>query len=362
MLEERDTKAPAWGWLRGFAWFLLSWPLLSLLALKEFKAKEWEAIVLAVFGPPAIGLVLLGIEAALTRLLGRRLKEMPQAVPNTLRDVANVAITLAILLVIDVALVTLFDDDPMIKGGDPRAATLAVTMLAGCCATAIVFRGAARLLYGRPRVVDMGEGWDGAPVVLRFLGYLTLIPMLLVCTVMIDYTLHQRPDFGLTAWIVLPALLWLGLRSAMARAPRWWARSPWEAWLRATSLALPWWTLALAAALGFVALCLLIPLGLVDDTMTTRGRIVGGIVMVPLGLVVLAGAGMMVARGVPALLRAWRAARLLARGTAEVVQWAPTGTAGQVRLVLNDGRAVMFEMGPDVQALLAWLDGRAKQS
>ena len=96
MLEERDTRAPAWAWLRGFAWFLLAWPLLSLYAVKEFKASEWEAIVIAVFGPAAIGLVLLGVESALTRAFVRRGGAMAQAVPNTLRDVANTAIALAI--------------------------------------------------------------------------------------------------------------------------------------------------------------------------------------------------------------------------------------------------------------------------
>lgn len=356
MFDERDTRAPAWAWLRGFAWFLLAWPLLSLMALDQFDFSEWEAIVAAILGPAAIGLVLLGLEAGLTRAFGRR-AAAAQAVPNTLRDVANVGITLAILLVIDVALVTIADDDPMIKGGDPRAATVAVTLLVAFCATAIVFRGAARLLYGRPRVADLGEGWDRAPNVTRLLGYLTLIPMLLVCTVMIDYELHGK-SFGTTAWVALPLLLWLGLRSAMARAPRWWAKNPWEAWLRKTSLALPWWLIALALALGFVALCLLIPFGVIDETMTTRGRIVGGIVMVPLGLVVLGGAGLTLWRFVPSLLREWGAARRLARGGEAVAQWATTSTPGQVRVTLSDRREVVFELGEEAQATQAWLGAR----
>ncbi|HEY8376540.1 MAG TPA: hypothetical protein VIK91_08630, partial [Nannocystis sp.] len=326
MLEERDTKAPAWGWLRGFGWFLLGWPLLSLYAVKELNKNDWESVVAGVFGPAAIGLVLLGVEAGLTRLFARRTGTTAQAVPSTLRDVANLAIALAILLVIDVGLVTLFDDDPMLRGGDPRAANLAGTMLAICAAVAIVFRGAARLVYGRARVVDMGEGWERAPVVMRFLGYLTLVPMLLVCTVMIDYTLHGKPDFGTTAWIVLPALLWLGLRSAMARAPRWWAHHPWEAWQRAISLALPWWLAALAAALGFVALCVLLPAGVIDATLTTRGRIAGWIVLGPLGLGVLVMTAQMLRRNVPALVRAWGVAGDLARGRAEVAEFGGTGT------------------------------------
>lgn len=358
MLEERDDRAPAWAWLRGFAYFLLAWPLLSLLALDRFDFSEWEAIVAAILGPAAVGLVLLAIEAGLTKLFGARARDAAQAVPSTLRDVSNLGIALAILLVVDVALVTFFDDDPLIKGGDPHAATVAVTILAICCATALLFRGAARLLHGRPRVVDLGAGWDRAPNVLRFFGYLTLIPVLFVCTVMIDYTLHRRPDFGLTAWIVLPALLWLGLRSATARAPRWWAQNPWEAWLRGTSLALPWWIVGLALALGFVALCFSIPVGVIDDSLTTRGRIVGGIVMVPLGLVVLFGAVMMLVRNLPVLLREWRAARRLARSVEDIVAWSTTSTPGQVSVQLHDRRWVVFEMGEEAQPLIAWLRAR----
>lgn len=355
MLDERDTKAPAWVWLRGFAWFLLAWPLLSLLAFDRFDFREWDAIVIAVLGPPMIGLILLAIETTLTRLFGRRAAAAAQPVPDTLRDLSNLGIAMAILLVLDVLLVTVFDDDPIIKGGDPRAATLAVTLLAIFSATAIVFRLASRLLRGPARVVDLGPGWDRAPNLLRLLGYLTLIPTLLVCLVMIDYELHQKPGFGLAGWIALPALLWLGLRSATARAPRWWADNPWEAWLRRTSLALPWWIAGVALALGFAALCLLMPFGLVDPTITTRGKIVAGIVMGPLGLIVLGATAVMLWRGLPTLLREWRIARRLARQPNLLASWSTTSTAGHVRLQLKDAREVVFEGGEDDAALLAWL-------
>jgi hypothetical protein len=358
MFDERDTRAPAWAWLRGFAWFLLAWPLLSLLAFDRFDFSEWEAIVIAILGPAAIGLVLLAIEAGLTRLFGRRAAAAAQPVPDTLRDVSNLGIAMAILLVVDVLLVTFFDDDPLIKGGDPRAATLAVTLLSIFSATAIVFRGASRLLRGPARVVDLGPGWDRAPNVLRFLGYLTLIPMLLVCTVMIDYELHQKPGFELAAWIALPALLWLGLRSATARAPRWWAKNPWEAWQRRVSLGLPWWIAGVALALGFAALCLLMPFGLVDQTLTTRGKIVAGIVLGPLGLIVLGGTVMMLYRGIPALLREWRIARLLAGQPDRLASWSTTSTAGQVRVQLKDRREAVFDMGEEAQALMTWLGSR----
>ncbi len=356
MFEERDARAPAWAWLRGFGWFLLAWPLLSLLALDKFDFSHWEPIALAVFGPPAIGLVLLGLEAGLTRLAGRR-SAAAQALPSTLRDFSNLGVSLAILQVIDLALVTFADDDRLLRGGDPAGARLAASMLALSCGAALALRGAARLVHGPARrELDLGAGWDRAPSGLRFLGYVTLIPTLLVCTVMIDYTLHHRPDFGLTAWLALPALLWLGLRSATARAPRWWASTPWEAWLRRTSLSLPWWIVALAFALGFAALCFLLPFGVIDDDINLRTRIIGGIVMIPLGLVVLAGVWAACAQ-IPNLLRAWRTAWRLARGSDVVREWR-VGPTGQVVLELRDGGATLLEFGPDAPALAAWLEAR----
>jgi len=238
MFDERDGRATAWGWLRGFAYFLIAWPLMSLLALDQFDLDDWESIVMAVFGPSAIGVVLLGIERGLTWLSRNRLKRR-QPVPSTLRDISNLGLAMAILLVIDVAIVTIADDEQIVTGGDPETAKFAIFTLATCGGVAMIFRVLHRLVHGPERITDLGEGWDRAPNVLRLFGYLTLIPTLLVCTVMIDYTLHRRPEFGLAAWIILPALLWLGLRSAMARAPRWWARNPWEAWIRSNSLALP---------------------------------------------------------------------------------------------------------------------------
>lgn len=355
MFEERDERAPAWAWLRGFAWFLLAWPLFSLLALDKLDFADWESIALAVLGPAAIGLILLALEAALTRLLGRR-SSAAQAPPSALRDLSNLAICLAILLAIEVALVTLADD-PLLREGGPAATRRVASMLALFCGAALALRGAARLVHGPARrAVDLGPGWERAPSGLRFLGYLTLIPTLLVCTVMIDHTLRQRPDFGLTAWLALPALLWLGLRSATARAPRWWARTPWEAWLRRTSLALPWWTLALASALGLAALCFLLPFGVIDDDLSLRARIVGGVVMIPLGLVVLAGAGAACAR-VPALVRAGRAAWRLMRGSDAVRAW-KLAAPGEVHLDLRDGGPARLDLGPDAAALVAWLEAR----
>lgn len=348
MFEDRETPstapAPAWAWLRGFAYFLLAWPLLSLLALDKFKLDEWQSILIAVLGPAGMGLVLLGIERGLTLLFGGRASRA-QAVPSTLRDVSNLALAMAILLVIDVALVTIFDDEQIVSGGDPETATFAIVLLAICGGVLLLFRGLHRLVHGRERITDLGEGWDVAPTTLRLFGYLTLIPMLLVCTVMIDHALHRRPEFGLAAWICLPALLWLGLRSAMTTAPRWWARNPWEVWLRRNSLALPWWIITAAFGLGLGVIFLLLPTGLIDgEDMTTTGRVVAGIIGIPLGLLVLFGVGVTVIKGLPKLLREWRTARLLARRPEALVGFALQPDSSVVQLRLADGREVAFDM------------------
>jgi hypothetical protein len=344
VFDDRDQRSPAWAWLRGFAYFLLAWPLMSLLALDQFELDDWQSILIAVLGPAGIGLVLLGIERGLTLLFGRRAARA-QPVPSTLRDISNLGLAMAILLVIDVALVTIFDDEQIVSGGDPETAKFAIMLLAICGGVMLLFRGLHRLVHGPDRIADLGEGWDVAPNTLRLFGYLTLIPMLLVCTVMIDYALHRRSEFGLAAWIILPALLWLGLRSAMARAPRWWARNPWEVWLRRNSLALPWWTIAVVFGLALGVLFLLLPTGLIDgENMTTGGRIAAGVVGIPLGLICLGGVGVSVIKGLPTLLREWRTALLLARRPEALVGWTLQPDSSVVLLRLAAGREVAFDM------------------
>jgi hypothetical protein len=359
--DERDTRAPAWAWLRGFAYFLLAWPLLSLLALDEFELDDWQAILAAMLGPAAVGLVLLAIDWLLSRLFARRAK-LAQTPPSTLRDLSNLGLCVAILTIVDVAIVTLVDGEQIFGGEGSDAATIALLLAAAGGGTAMVFRGLHRLAKGPARVVDLGEGWDRAPQLLRLFGYLTLIPTLLVGTVMIDYEIHQRSEFGPAAFVAIPILLWLGLRSAMARAPRWWARSPWEAWIRGTSLALPWWTIASVFGLGLGVVFLLLPTGLIDgDDMTRGGRIAAGVVGIPLGLIVLFGVGMTLVKGLPAMVREWRVARLLARRPEALLSWTRKAETPELLLRLADGREVAFDMGEDVDAMIRWLVWRRDQ-
>ena len=349
--EERDDRAPAWRWLRGFALFLLAWPLLSLFAADQFDFDDWEAILIAVLGPAGVGLVLLGVERVLTRLFARG-RTLAQAPPSVLADLANLGLCVLVLVVVDVALITLVDDEDLWARGDPPVGVLALRIAGAAAAVALLFRGLHRLVHGPARVTDLGDGWDQAPQATRLLGYLTLIPTLLVTTVMIDYAMHRKPGFGPLAWVGLLALVWLGLRSAAARAPRYWARDPWRAWLRTRSLLLPWWGLGVVLALALGVLFLLLPTGWVDDEgMTTTGRVVTAIVAIPLGLIVLFGVGATLV-GLPGFVTTWRVAASLARAPERLLGWAALPGVRKLRLRLADGRELELDFGPETEAIL----------
>lgn len=361
---ERDSIRTPWGWLRGFAWFLLAWPLLGLLALGEMSDFDWDSILIAMLGPAGIGVILLLVERGLTRWFGVSVAVAGQPVPGILRDLGNLALTLAVLLGIDLALVLSFEEKNLFTREDLDAGPIAAGLLAGFFAAAVLLRGLHRLLHGPARHGDLGVGWDEAPTVMRFFGYLALIPMFLVCTVMIDYTMRGKWDyFGVVGWTVLPAILLLGLRSAMARSPRYWANDPWEAWLRAQSLALPWWIIGFAVGAGTCVLMMVAPFAMSDDEISFAGRIITGILLVPIGGFGLFVAGMMAWRGVPRLWRGWQAARRLARDPTRLAHWeirteAPRGKGPAMRDVwvrLRDGRSAPFAIDRDDAPLVQWL-------
>lgn len=145
--DERDSRAPAWAWLRGFAYFLLAWPVLSLLALDEFDFGEWQEILIAMLGPAAVGLVLLAIDWLLSRVFARKAK-LAQTPPSLLRDFSNLGLCLAILTIVDVGIVTLVDGEQIFGGDDPEAFRIALLLAAAGGGTAMVFRGLHRVAKG----------------------------------------------------------------------------------------------------------------------------------------------------------------------------------------------------------------------
>ncbi len=344
-------EATAWGWLRGFAWFLIAWPALSLLALRELVGHEWELILLAMLGPAGVGVLLLGLVAGLDRFVGTAGR--PQARPSLLRDVSNTALTVAVLLGIDLALVLAFEEENLFARDDFDAGPMTAWVLAGAFGTALVLRVLHRVAFGKDRRgVDLGEGWGHAPTLTRLFGYLTLIPMLLVYTVMIDYALRGTPGFGIGGWVGLTALLWLGLRSAMAGPPRRWAGDPWRAYLRGESIAFPWWVIASALALGFGALFVMSPW--LDDDMTTFGRVLAGVLLMPLGGFVYAAWLLAMRRIVPSWMRTVRLAWRARIDPSVIVAWSLDGEGDHTEVVLHARDGAQGRL-PSHAGWTAWL-------
>ncbi len=304
MLPDEEHMPPtSWGWLRGFGWFLLAWPLMSLAAADEFDGEEWETILIAVLGPGALGALLLFTEAAVSRFFGAKMAAQGVPLPNTLRDISNTALTFALLTVILIALAAIDEPDTL---ADSDGLMRALTVFGVFAGIALVFRALAVWRHGPPRRVDGGAlEYDDSPGVVRFIGYLTLVPSLLVATVMTTEVIADDGGFGVTSWVVQPAFLCLGLRSAMARSPRYWARSEQEAWTRATSLAVPWWTLVALLCFGLAALCVLLPFNL-DGSLSVTGQILSGIFMAPLGLLLGGFTFKQVWAGGASLIRTYR--------------------------------------------------------
>jgi len=349
VFDERETEAPAWAWLRGFGLFLVAWPLLGLLAADRFDLDDLESILIALLGPAAIGVALLALEATLTRLFSSRARPRVEPLPNILRDVANTALAILVLGAVDVLWVLVFGAP---VSSLPRAAARAATFAAVGSGVAVAFRALARVVHGRPRRVDLGPGWDLPHSTLRFVGSLSLVPTLFLGAVLVQDTILEHGELGPAAWIAVPVALFIGLRSAMARAPRFWAPDPWRAWRRRISLSLPWWILAVVVALGFSALTLTVWTGWVEE-LTRAGKIIAFVVLVPLGLVVLLGTILVLGHELPNLIRAVRLAQRLERGelpaSFEVVD-----SGGSVRVKLAHAEAV-FAMGPHADATIAWL-------
>jgi len=342
-----------WGWLRGFAWFLVAWPLLSLMALDEFGDEDWGTILVAVLGPAAIGLFLLAVDWVLSKTLGKRMAARGQAPPNIFRDISNTALTYLVLLGIGTFIGLLDDPDAMSDRTFVRQALLVLGVSGGI---SVAFRALGVWVHGKPRFVDQGAAWDADPDLMRFLGYLFLIPMLLVSTVMLSYALDPKGDdeFGLTAWLILPVVLMLALRSAQARAPRYWARTPWEAWLRGVSLSAPWWTVAVLLMVGFTAITIILPFN-PDKSMSTTGQILTGVILTPLGLFTGFVVVMALCKSLPAWFRCIVASRALKRDPDQLASWQAKRVQGQkgraggpgarhdeVSVRLRDGRQADF--------------------
>ena len=319
-LDEARATPPPWAWLRPFGGFLLLWPLFALVAIDEIAEEaEWETFVVAALGPALVGLVLVAVEWLLTRAVGDRLGALGQPVPTCVRDVSNLCLTIAVLVVIAMGLLTALENrSPAWFVVAWRAAADLIALGLG---VGVALRGVSRILAGPNRHQTLGESLGSAPMAVRALGYLTLVPMLLVVTVMIDYMLHGTPYVTHGELGVLLLILLIGLRSAMARAPGTWARNPWEAELRRLSLWAPWRVAGLALGLGFGGLMVALPWLSADEEMTATARVLTYALLLPLGLFCLAATVHIVRRFGPGMAGNWLAVWRLSRRSSVVRGW-----------------------------------------
>ena len=155
----------------------------------------------------------------------------------------------------------------------------------------------------------------------------------------------------------------------MAPAPRFWARDPWEAWRREQSLALPWWGIAWVLGMGCGVMFVGMPFGVLpDDEITMAGRVIVGILLGPIGLLILWLGGKMTVTGLRDLARSLPVSRALSKNGDLLEQWhvrtqeqrvqgseATETVVRDVLLRLRDGREAPFGAS---EGLIAWLERR----
>ncbi len=357
--SDPETTPTPWSWLRPFGGFLLLWPLFGLLALEEMGDEDWSTLAAAILGPAALGVILLAIERVLSKGIGTQVAALGQPVPTLLRDLSNVAFTCAVLVVVDMLLVSLFED-----ASPARMAQrwhIAVELIALGASVGVVLRGLSRLITGPARRDTLGLEWAPAPGTVRLLGYLTLVPMLLVLTVMLDYLLQGRPYITHGEFALLLGFQLLGQRSAMARPAGAWARTAWEAELRRYSLLGPWWLGGALLLFGSGLLMLALPF-LGSDPRESLGEwIVSIVVLAPLGVLCLVLTVHLVRRHLAAEWGNFLGVLRLRRRAADIVSWTLIASPKQsakvvVRLDGDPPAEVWLADPPDY--VLAYLEAR----
>ena len=355
--DRTDDELPPptpWSWLRGFGKCLLVWPLLCLAGIGElydsFDEIEWDALAAAALIPAALGLVLIGIERFLSRAIGDRVASLGQPVPNMLRDISNVCFTCVVFVVIIL----------VVEGTDgvpPSPQALDVLRMG--LGVGVALRAACWLLYGPARHDSLGGQWAPPPLLLRWLGYLTLIPTLLILLVTITNISWgwDRVTHGELAALLLVQLV--GQRSAMARRAGTWARTPWEAAIRRYSLYAPWLVAATTIFFGTGAVTLLV---LVFDPEFLRDNtIISLVILLPVGLFGVVGTVIFLRPRLPPvvgnLISFWR----LHRRSSEIKGWTliePSGQAPRVAIRLaGAGASEVWVSNPSTQ-MLAYLSAQ----
>ena len=342
---EQDAHLP-WRWLRHLSQFLLVWPLLSLLALDEFESQELEAILIVILVPPLLGLILLGIEGGLTKTLGARFKKKGIPVPNVFRDLSNVAYLFFTLTVLIVVL-------NLVDGTTTLHWPIVASMAGSAFGLAIVLRALGGAYVGGNRSEGIGGGWDNRPIVLRFMGYIALLPLLIVVAAMIDYSVLGTPYIHAGEWSLLLMGLWIGLRSAMSRISGGWAKSPWEIEVRRASLIAPWFLVCLVGALVTGVFFIASPF--LEDHETAIA-VVLWLLIVPTGVFSLVASWFFTRKLIRTTLPRLRLANRLRRGEAKLRSWRQeTSPDGALIFTLEPARGSGRWPSPDPR-LIAYLE------
>lgn len=234
-----------WAWLKGFGYFLLCWPILCLLGLEDFrKDEDWQSILFLVFGPALLGLVLILIELVMTRWYGDRVYKMSIPVPNILRDISNCFWCLLIFLLVIFAAYLLSEGPAfaayLLDGGYLEFLSIVKVILL-FTGLALVFFFLSRLFYGKSHTTTLGAQWKERVFFPRLLGYLGMMPLLILIPVFLVDFLPGEHTFEIYEQLLLLFFLWLFLRGIMAYPAGAWAKHPWEYEMRRLSLHLPWY-------------------------------------------------------------------------------------------------------------------------
>jgi hypothetical protein len=217
-----------WAWLKGFGYFLLCWPILCLTGLEEMQDEDWETILFVIFGPALLGVVLLLIELVITRWYGDRVYKIPIPVPNILRDISNCFWFLLVFLLV-IFSAYLFD------GGEAKQLVSDTWPIFSFTGLALVFRFLSRVLYGESRTTTMGVEWRERVFLPRVLGYLGMMPLLILIPMMLIGIFPDEQVFDAYEQLLLVFFMWLCLRGIMAYPAGAWANHPWEYELRRLS-------------------------------------------------------------------------------------------------------------------------------
>ena len=274
-----------WDWLKGFGYSLLCWPILCVsFALEDlYTQPDWDLIIFVVLGPAILGVILLIIELTLTRVFKERLYTSAIPVPNALRDLANCFWTLLAVLMFSVfgflTTAVYFGEGVSLKGARPLVITLLIFT-----GGALGFRLLARWIYGAPRRSSLGATWREKSSLPRVLGYLGMIPLLILIPVVLIDVLEDPYTLIKLHFMLFMFYLWLCLRGVMTYPAGAWASTPWEYELRLWSLGMPWALTTSASIFGFGAW--MIRLSLMDDDSieSTIGRVIAWLFIFSLGI------------------------------------------------------------------------------